>query len=65
MRFHRGHFLFGKRFIEVAFCSEDAFKWMVPTEERYFTYTRGQYKRQLYLREGRSGEDDIDMEGGG
>ena len=25
-RFHKGHFLFGKPFEEVAFCSEDGFK---------------------------------------
>ena len=65
MRFHRGRFLFRKWFEEVAFCSEDAFKWMVSTAERHFTYTRGQYERQRYLREGWSREDDIDTEGSG
>ena len=31
---HKGCFLFGKWFEEIAFCSKDDFKWMVSTAER-------------------------------
>ena len=52
--FHRGSFLIGRQFEEMAFCSKDAFN----------TVERQLIQNGYYAMEGSNGEDDIDTEGG-
>ena len=55
-RFHRGPFLFGKRFKNI--------KWTVSTVERQLTYPEDNPKgNNAYTKDG-SAEDDINMEDG-
>ena len=61
-RFHRGCFLFGKWFEEIAFSSEDAFEWTVSTAERQLTYPEDSPQDNNTYVEDSSAEDDIDME---
>ena len=47
VRFHRGHFLFGKWFKEVTFWSKDAFKWTESSGKALHLYQRAVRKTAI------------------